>query len=188
MGESAPKVKIISVEAILRERLSINQVLNRDWLKEQIRERNLDFTPAGPFALAGELFASGSEIFFRGRLEATILLPCGRCLEEFSIILNGPLEAHWRMLSPSGPKGGGNPDQRIQLEDLDTGVIQEAGVNLWETMLEQIILNMPMRPLCRESCQGLCPACGENRNIRPCRCGEKGKNNPFESLKKIQLS
>ena len=188
MGELAPKAKSIPVEAILRERLTIHQVLDRDWLKEQIRERNLDFSPGGPFALAGDLFASGAEIFFRGRLEAEFRLPCGRCLEEFSIKMNGPLEAHWRIISPTGLKGGGNPDQRIQLEDLDTGVIQDEGVDLWETMLEQVILSIPMRPLCRDSCQGLCPVCGENRNIHPCRCGEKGKNNPFEGLKKIQLS
>jgi uncharacterized protein len=188
MGDLAPKAKIIPVDAILRERLTINQVLDRDWLKEQIRGRNLDFFPAGPFSLVGDLFASGSEIFFRGRLDAEIHLPCGRCLEEFSIKINGPLEAHLRMFSPSGPRGGGNPDQRIQLEDLDTGVIQEEGVDLWETMLEQVILNIPMRPLCRDSCQGLCPVCGENRNIHPCRCGEKEKNNPFEGLKKNQFS
>ncbi|RPH86345.1 MAG: DUF177 domain-containing protein [Desulfobacteraceae bacterium] len=188
MGDVAPKRKIIPVEAVLRERLTISQVLDRDWLKTQIQERNLDFSPTGPFALAGDLFASGVEIFFRGRLAAEFRLPCGRCLEEFSIKMDGPLEAHWRMFSPPGPKVVENSDQRIPLEDLDTGVIQEEGVDLWETMLEQVILNLPMRPLCRDSCRGLCPVCGENRNIHPCRCGEKGKNNPFEGLKKIQLS
>jgi uncharacterized protein len=187
MGDSAPKKKIIPVEAILRERLTINQVLDRDWLQEQIRERNLAFSPAETFSLAGDLFASGSEIFFRGSLRAEFQIPCGRCLEEFSITMDDPLEAHWRIVSPTGLKGG-SPDQRIQLEDLDTGVIQEDGVDLWETLLEQVILNLPMRPLCRDSCQGLCPVCGENRNFHPCRCGEKGKNNPFEGLKKMQLS
>jgi uncharacterized metal-binding protein YceD (DUF177 family) len=177
MGDIAPKPTIIPVEAILREWLTINQVLDRDWLKEQIRVRNLDFYPAEPFSLLGDLFASGSEIFFRGRLEAAVRLPCGRCLEEFTIKMNGPLEAHWRMFRPAGSKGGGNPDQRIQLEDLDTGVIQGEGVDLWETMLEQVVLSIPMRPLCRDACQGLCPVCGENRNIHSCRCGEKGKNN-----------
>ncbi len=176
MADLAPKTKIIPVEAILRERLTINQVLDRDWLKEQIRERNLDFSTVGDFSLAGDLFAAGSEIFFRGRLKAEFRLSCGRCLEEFSIKMDDPLEAQWRVFSPPGLKGGGNLDQRIQLEDLETGVRQEGGIDLWETMLEQVILHLPMRPLCRDSCQGLCPVCGENRNIHPCRCGEKGKN------------
>jgi uncharacterized metal-binding protein YceD (DUF177 family) len=177
MGDLALKKKIIPVDVVLRERLTISQVLDRDWLIEQIRERRLDFSPEGPFSLAGDLFASGSEIFFRGRLEAEFRLPCARCLEEFSIRMNGPLEAHWRLFSPPGPKPGGDPDPRIQLEDLDTGVIQEEGIDLWETMLEQVILNIPMQPLCRDACQGLCPVCGENRNSRPCQCGEKGKKN-----------
>ena len=177
MGDSAPKRKIIPVDVILREPLTINQVLDRDWLKEQIRERNLEFTPAGPFSLTGTLFSSGQEIFFQGQMAAEFLLPCGRCLEEYSLKMSGPLQAHWRIIGPSGLKGVGKPGQGIQLEDLDTGAIQEAGVDLFETMLEQVILNIPMRPLCRDSCQGLCPVCGENRNIHPCRCGEKGKNN-----------
>jgi uncharacterized protein len=173
MGDGAPKTRIIPVDSILRERLVINQILDRDWLKEQIRERNLGFTPVGPFSLAGDLFASGLEIFFRGRMAAEFRLSCGRCLEEYPIKMSGPLEAHWRLVGPSGPKGWGGPDRGGQLEDLDTGAILEGGVDLSETLLEQVILNLPIKPLCHDSCQGLCPACGENRNIHPCGCAEK---------------
>lgn len=174
MGDGAPKAKIIPVDSILRERLLVNQVLDRDWLKEQIRERNLVLTPVGPFSLDGDLFSSGQEIFFRGRMAAEFRLPCGRCLEEYPIQMSGPLEAHWRIIEPSGPKGGRYPDQGIRMEDLDTGAILGGGVDLFETMLEQVILNLPIKPLCRDSCRGLCPACGENKNIHPCRCAEQG--------------
>ena len=35
---------------------------------------------------------------------------------------------------------------------------------------EQIYLNLPLKPLCREDCQGLCPTCGANRNRLKCGC------------------
>ena len=150
----------------------VNQVLDRDWLKEQIRERNLVFSPVGPFSLSGDLYSSGSEIIFRGRMGAEFRLPCGRCLEEYPIKMSGPLEAHWRIIEALGPRSGRNPDQGTQIEDLDTGAVLEGGVDLFETLLEQVILNLPMQPLCRDSCLGLCPTCGENKNIQPCRCAE----------------
>jgi DUF177 domain-containing protein len=39
--------------------------------------------------------------------------------------------------------------------------------------LEQIQLGIPLKPLCRESCRGLCPHCGEERNSSKCECPEE---------------
>src|SRR5438046_2687002 len=39
-----------------------------------------------------------------------------------------------------------------------------------EEIREAVILGIPMKPLCKESCAGLCPRCGEDRNQGPCRC------------------
>jgi uncharacterized protein len=35
---------------------------------------------------------------------------------------------------------------------------------------EQCYLAIPMKPLCRPDCQGLCPVCGTNLNIERCQC------------------
>ncbi|MBI4364485.1 MAG: DUF177 domain-containing protein, partial [Candidatus Latescibacteria bacterium] len=40
---------------------------------------------------------------------------------------------------------------------------------------EAILLGLPMRPLCKETCAGLCPRCGEDRNQGPCRCGREAR-------------
>ena len=37
-------------------------------------------------------------------------------------------------------------------------------------MREQIVLGLPLKPLCREDCRGRCPSCGKNRNTGPCGC------------------
>ena len=43
-------------------------------------------------------------------------------------------------------------------------------IDLGEVMREQFYLALPMKPLCREDCQGLCPVCGINRNRETCTC------------------
>jgi len=35
---------------------------------------------------------------------------------------------------------------------------------------ERIQIALPMKPLCREDCRGLCPQCGADRNVSPCSC------------------
>ena len=35
---------------------------------------------------------------------------------------------------------------------------------------EQFYLALPMQPLCRPDCQGLCPSCGIDRNVDTCQC------------------
>jgi uncharacterized protein len=47
---------------------------------------------------------------------------------------------------------------------------------------EQVILDAPMQPLCREECQGLCPVCGQDRNERRCDCREQEQTSPFAVL------
>ena len=47
---------------------------------------------------------------------------------------------------------------------------------------EQVILDAPMQPLCREDCRGLCPVCGQDRNERRCDCREQEQTSPFAVL------
>lgn len=46
-------------------------------------------------------------------------------------------------------------------------------LDLGEALREYALLAMPMQPLCRPDCQGLCPTCGADRNVEPCGCGEQ---------------
>jgi uncharacterized protein len=52
-------------------------------------------------------------------------------------------------------------------------------VDLESLLREQIILMMPLKPLCVESCKGLCPQCGANLNRETCKCPAAAANSPF---------
>jgi uncharacterized protein len=97
------------------------------------------------------------------------------------------LEAQWRIVNAPPDRNRLPEEEGPWLEDLETGGRQQGGLNLAEYALEQVILNIPMAPLCREDCRGLCPVCGANQNSGPCPCRSGEKDNPFKDLKKLKL-
>ena len=50
-----------------------------------------------------------------------------------------------------------------------------------ERIREEILLDWPMKPLCKDDCKGMCPVCGKNLNAAPCACTIQ-KPNPFHKL------
>jgi uncharacterized protein len=175
----------IKIDRIPPGGLAVDFLLEPAWLKEIAEERPLGFVPSGPLDVQGELSRTGEGILFRGIVRGKIRLDCGRCLESFLESLNESVSAEWRLVS--APSKSADQDGGLQIEDLDTGQIQEGTVDLGERILEEVILTIPIQPLCREACLGLCPICGENKNINPCSCKAKEGSSPFSVLKKFQV-
>lgn len=55
-------------------------------------------------------------------------------------------------------------------EDAALFYCDRSRVDLREIAREQILLNLPLKPVCRSDCKGLCPTCGVNRNRIECSC------------------
>jgi uncharacterized protein len=178
-------MKIVKVDKIPSEGLFIHFLADQSRLEEISRERPLGFVPTGPLEVEGELIKSGQDILFKGRIRGEIGLACGRCLEPFLKTLDLPVRSEWRLLAaqakPSGKEGVS------QIEDLETGLTQEGILDLQERILEEVMLSIPILPLCADKCLGLCPVCGENRNIHPCNCKPNRGNNPFSVLKGLNV-
>ena len=71
----------------------------------------------------------------------------------------------------------------------DAGLIGFRGeeIDLTEGIQEQVVLNLPMRPLCREDCKGLCAACGADLNLGECNCRRQPPDGPFAALRHLRL-
>jgi len=178
-------MKQIKVDTIPAERLLINFLLDHTWLKEMSGETPLGFVPSGPLEVQGELTKSGEGILFRGKVKGKIQLQCGRCLEPFLKILEEPVGSEWRLVS--APVKSSEKEGSLQVEDLETGLIKEGILDLSERILEEVILIIPIQPLCHETCLGLCPICGENKNTNPCQCKSKEGSSPFSVLKNFKV-
>ena len=125
--------------------------------------------------LKGELIGAGESVGVRGTVSAVLTAHCARCLREVSMPLKAELdEVFVREADPE------NPDQRL----LDGHQIDLSG-----PAREALLLEMPMRLLCRKDCKGLCTVCGANQNDKPCDCPKgEPKANPFAALSELFTS
>ena len=59
-------------------------------------------------------------------------------------------------------------------------------IDLLQLMMEQFQLALPMKPLCRDACKGLCPQCGTNLNTGSCDCNQKWEDPRFAALRAMK--
>jgi uncharacterized protein len=59
-------------------------------------------------------------------------------------------------------------------------------IDLADVIREQLYLALPMKPLCREDCLGLCPVCGQNRNTTPCTCKTEWVDPRMDALRNLK--
>ena len=120
----------------------------------------------------------GDAVFVHGSLAATIPQLCGRCLAGFDMTVTPSIEARF---VPS-PTGRGD-EQELGSDDLETDVYDQGTLDLNALLETETSLALPMKPLCREECRGLCPVCGGNRNTTACACQERAPELRWEPLK-----
>jgi uncharacterized protein len=114
-----------------------------------------------------EVEADGTEVFVRGRLGATVPLTCGRCVEPFAARVDAALDV--RMV----PRPSGADSVELGADDLDVDFYQNDELDLARVVENETTLALPMKPLCRPDCRGLCATCGVNRNLVPCSCAQR---------------
>ena len=107
----------------------------------------------------------GEAVFVRGRLRARVPRLCGRCLDPYTATVTPEVDARF----VPGPRGRGE-ELELGTGDLETDVYDKGVVDLTALLETETTLLLPMKPLCREDCRGLCPICGGNRNATACRC------------------
>lgn len=115
--------------------------------------------------LSGEVSKGKHGIDFQGRLDALLRLECSRCLEPFEVSLAG--DFFLTLVADPAPRKEAARDEE---EEAALFVCPEGRADLVEMASEQMYLNLPLKPVCREGCKGLCPVCGANRNAAKCDC------------------
>lgn len=123
----------------------------------------------------------------KGKLEMNTGATCGRCLADYE----APV-VHRFSIDFIPESSAPIPDEdEIALRAEDMGFIHYKGevIDFHDAIQEQVILSLPVRPLCREDCKGLCQTCGGNLNEGPCGCSGTGSVDPrFAVLKNLKLS
>jgi len=123
-------------------------------------------------------------ILVKGTLYTEVEITCGRCLSSFSSPLTLNIEEEY---FPIIDVSSGTP---LSLPgELGSFTIDEHHVlDLTEAIRQYALLSVPMKPLCREDCAGLCPSCGHNLNQGGCDCPPQEADPRWSKLKKLVLT
>jgi len=133
-----------------------------------------DIKALGP--LEYRLTAQGIDgrITVSGELKCRIRHLCSRCLKPVDMDLAFPYEEYFRVMKEAGPE----PD-----EEDDFVPVTEDKIDLRPFLEAELVLNLPLAPLCDENCKGICPECGTNRNEQSCACKAERIDPRLEALK-----
>jgi uncharacterized protein len=71
--------------------------------------------------------------------------------------------------------------------ETDSGLLlpDDAQIDLQPLLREYALLEIPIKPICRPDCKGLCPVCGENLNETDCGHRPEESDSPFSTLKNL---
>jgi uncharacterized protein len=141
-----------------------------------------DFRIAAPVDVTADLRKDGPKVRLVGRVTTALTLDCSRCLEPFAV----PMNAGFDLLFLPAAANTGEAEQEVHDDDLGVSYYQEDVIDLGQVLREQFYLLLPMKPLCREECRGLCPVCGSNRNRETCQCQSEWVDPRMEPLRKLR--
>jgi uncharacterized protein len=117
-------------------------------------------------------------ILVETQLTTSVQLPCSRCLEELTCPLQLNFqEEFWPIVDITT----GLPLQQPDVEQMFV-IDEDHTLDLTEAVRQYTLLSLPMQPLCRSDCAGLCITCGKNLNLGPCTCPVTAKNNRLTTV------
>lgn len=135
--------------------------IDRNISLPDISFRHQEIKTPSPFRLRLNIYNSSDSYIISGNLSGEVLLTCSRCLEKFNYEIDLKL------------------DEEISKEKISD--LNE--LDLSNLFLENILLMIPMKPVCSEACKGLCPQCGQNLNDEECGCEREVIDPRLEKLR-----
>lgn len=156
--------------------------LDRTYQPAAFAPEDDSFRLTGPVSLVAEVHKDGSRVKLTGRLTAPLECDCGRCLDPFPV----PVAATFALLYVPSTEAVEVKDRQVGHGDAAVSYYQDDVIDLGELMREQFLLALPMKPLCREDCRGLCPVCGANWNRDTCTCDATWTDPRMDALRRLR--
>ena len=119
------------------------------------------------------------DVFVRGHLRSTVPQICGRCLESLPVSVRADVDLRFV------PRPATGDAVELGADDLDLCFYDADQIDLRGVIESETTLALPMKPLCRQDCRGLCPSCGANRNLTACGCDTRPPDPRLAVLKDL---
>lgn len=172
----------IHITNIPEEGSRIEFVRDEGWFAQQLPEKDRQEMVLDSVQLSGTIRRMREAVFFEGKMTGALKVSCSLCLEPVRL----PIPAAFRYtFVPT--KTEQKEEVELSAEDLEYGFYEGEIVDLDPVLFEQILLQIPMRVLCRDECRGLCPHCGINLNMGSCSCHDDHVDERLAVLKYFKV-
>jgi len=109
---------------------------------------------------------------------------CSRCLVDFDTDVRTSFKIFYCKGDPGVPT-----EEEVELSEVDVigASYQGDEIDLTSEIGDQVVMEIPLKPLCSESCRGLCSSCGADLNAGECGCNRGVGDLRFSALKDLKL-
>ncbi len=143
----------------------LRAALPMHWCAERLGDAFVAQEAVAHVAITATRTADVVEI--HGEIRAGFGFPCSRCAASAQMLASAEFDHHF---VGKGQLDAGDPYDSASDFDADPDVSEHDGATIFldDLCIEHLILALPDVPLCSETCLGVCPQCGINRNSETC--------------------
>lgn len=126
-----------------------------------------------PVIFDGKVMCTGDLFLVRGNVSTKIEARCARCLRPIELGITANLDERFQRMSSQTREQDPIRDEQTEEEDWGHEEVQEfrgLTIHLDDVVLENLLVSLPIKPLCQEGCRGLCSQCGQDLNDGECNC------------------
>lgn len=145
-----------------------------------------DFRVVAPVVFGADVRKDKEKVRLIGRVASELELTCSRCLDPFRVPVDASFDLLFLPASSEVEVSADDDDRQLGEEDANTSFYEDQVIDLAQVIREQFYLALPMKPLCREECLGLCPVCGVNRNTGTCSCQTEWVDPRMDALRRLR--
>ncbi len=166
---------IIDVDKIPKDGLTVDREF--EFQSQDLVEESATFLkPVHASLLVRKM---SEEVWIKGRVTTRLSVTCSRCAQAFEF----PVDSRFDLVFL--PQEYQELKESLDEGDVDQLFYRDHQIDLREVVLEQLNLTFPAKPLCAESCEGICAVCGQVRREGACGCSAAESDSRLDALKSM---
>ena len=140
-----------------------------------------------PLAATLRVTPSAGLIQVEGRIQGAAVLSCARCLARSDSKIDNSFRLTFAREVPGDGDAPSSDARELQAEELGLVLFEGESIDFRDIIQEQVVMAIPMQPLCRDDCRGLCTHCGADLNDGPCDCNGDDIDPRLAILKTLKI-
>jgi len=129
----------------------------------------------------------GRMVAVEGRFSTQVRMSCNRCLKTFVSALKSHFHLTYTPDMPPQTASAGDDGVELRAEEMGLILFKGEEIDMRDAVQSEIVMAIPIKPLCANDCKGLCPQCGSDLNEVDCGCQSNSVDPRLAVLKRLKI-